>query len=139
LFHHLSAEDIYTRFFRNVRGLSDIEVQRLCNVNYENEVAFVATTGAREDTDIVGQSCYFINPTTNLADTAYMVHPDWQGSGLGAALQDCMIKHAKRRGLRGFEADILPGNARMLRLARGGSPTVQASQDQDAVHVTTLF
>ena len=49
LFHHLSEADVYTRFFRGVRGLSDVEVQRLCNLNYENEVAFVATTGSREE------------------------------------------------------------------------------------------
>jgi acyl-CoA hydrolase/RimJ/RimL family protein N-acetyltransferase len=139
LFHHLSEEDVYTRFFRNVRGLSDVEVQRLCNVNYENEVAFVATTGAHEDAQIVGQSCYFIDPTANLADTAYMVHPEWQGTGLGTAMQACMVTHAKKRGLRGFVADILPGNARMLRLARSGSPHVQVQREDDSVHVTMLF
>jgi acyl-CoA hydrolase/GNAT superfamily N-acetyltransferase len=139
LFHHLSEADVYTRFFRNVRGLSDVEVQRLCNVNYEDEVAFVATTGNREALQIVGQSCYFINPTTNLADTAFMVHPDWQGCGLGSALQACMVNHAKRRGLRGFVADILPSNDRMLRLARNGTPNVQAERNSDSVHITMLF
>ncbi|MDT8992369.1 GNAT family N-acetyltransferase [Curvibacter sp. APW13] len=139
LFHHLSEEDVYTRFFRSIRGLSDAEVERLCNVNYESEVAFVATTGEREAEQIVAQSCYFINPTSNLADTAYMVHPEWQGSGLGSALQACMVAHAKKRGLRGFEADILPSNARMLRLARSGSPHVQVSEDGHSVHVTVLF
>ena len=139
LFHHLSEEDIYTRFFRNVRSLSDAEVERLCNVNYENEVAFVATTGVRGEEEIVAQSCYFINPTSNLADTAYMVHPDWQGSGLGSALQARMVAHAKKRGLRGFEADILPGNTRMMRLARSGAPNVSLTQDGSTVHVTMLF
>lgn len=139
LFHHLSEEDVYTRFFRNVRGLSDQEVERLCNVNYENEVAFVATTGGREEAQIVGQSCYFINPTSNLADTAFMVHPDWQGCGLGGALQAGMVQHAKRRGLRGFVADVLPGNTRMLHLARNGSPNVQVQRNQDSVHITLQF
>jgi acyl-CoA hydrolase/GNAT superfamily N-acetyltransferase len=139
LFHHLSEEDVYTRFFRHVRGLSDAEVDRLCNVNYESEVAFVAMAGSREDEAIVGQACYFINPTTNLADTAFMVHPDWQGCGLGTALQNCMVTHAKRRGLRGFEADILPGNDRMLRLARGGAADVQMQRDHDSVRITQLF
>ena len=139
LFHHLSEADVYTRFFRHVRGLSNAEVQRLCNVNYENEVAFVATAGSREDSLIVGQSCYFINPTANLADTAFMVHPDWQGCGLGTALQSCMVQHAKKRGLRGFVADVLPGNARMLRLARNGPPTVQIEKNDDSVHLTQWF
>lgn len=139
LFHHLSEADVYTRFFRHVRGLSNAEVQRLCNVNYENEVAFVATAGTREESLIVGQACYFIDPTSNLADTAFMVHPDWQGCGLGTALQDCMVRHAKKRGLRGFVADILPGNARMLRLARNGPPTIQVEKTSDSVHVIQLF
>jgi RimJ/RimL family protein N-acetyltransferase len=139
LFHHLSEADVYTRFFRHVRALSNAEVQRLCNVNYENEVAFVATAGPREESQIVGQSCYFIDPTSNLADTAFMVHPDWQGCGLGTALQDCMVRHAKKRGLRGFVADILPGNARMLRLARNGPPTIQVEKTSDSVHLTQLF
>ncbi len=139
LFHHLSEADVYTRFFRHVRALSNAEVQRLCNVNYENEVAFVATAGSREESLIVGQSCYFINPTTNLADTAFMVHPDWQGCGLGTALQNCMVQHAKKRGLRGFVADVLPGNTRMLRLARNGPPSVQIEHTADSVHLTQLF
>jgi len=139
LFHHLSEADVYTRFFRHVRALSNAEVQRLCNVNYENEVAFVATAGSREQSLIVGQSCYFLNPTTNLADTAFMVHPQWQGCGLGTALQNCMVQHAKKRGLRGFVADVLPGNTRMLRLARNGPPSVQIEHADDSVHLTQLF
>ena len=139
LFHHLSEADVYTRFFRHVRGLSNAEVQRLCNVNYETEVAFVATTGAREDAQLVAQSCYFVNPTTNLADTAFMVHPQWQGCGLGSAMQESMVRHAKKRGLRGFVTDILPDNTRMLNLARNGPPTVQVEKDHDSVHITQLF
>ena len=52
LFHQLSEEDVYTRFFRRVRSLSNQEVQRLCNVNFENEVAFVAAAGPRESPQI---------------------------------------------------------------------------------------
>ena len=139
LFHQLSEADVYTRFFRHVRGLSNVEVQRLCNVNYDDEVAFIASTGGREEEHVIAQSCYFINPSTNLADTAFMVHPDWQGCGLGSALQACMAVHAAKRGVRGFVADILPSNAKMLRLAHSGSPAVQVQRNADSVQVTQLF
>jgi hypothetical protein len=56
-----------------VRALSDDDMQRLCNLNFENEVAFVAATGTRENPQIVAHSCYFIDPSTNLAETAFMV------------------------------------------------------------------
>jgi hypothetical protein len=84
LFHDLSARDVYTRFFRKVRGLSDSDVQRLCNLDFENEVAFVACAGAREQAQIVAQCCYFVDPHTNLAETAFMVHPAWQGTAWAA-------------------------------------------------------
>ena len=59
LFHRLSSDDIYTRFFRRVRSLSFKELQTLCNVNHETEVAFVAVTGPRENEVVVGSGCYF--------------------------------------------------------------------------------
>ena len=138
LFHQLSDRDVYTRFFRKVRGLSNQDVQRLCNLNFENEVAFVAVSGTRENPQIVAQSCYFIDPSTNLAETAFMVHPDWQGCGLGGALQSRMAEHARGRGVLGFVAEILAGNDAMIRLARAGAK-VSVENMHGTVRVTTRF
>jgi len=139
LFHRMSEEDVYTRFFRHVRRLSGEDVQRLCNVNFENEVAFVAVTGPREDPRVVAHACYFIDPSTNLAETAFMVNPQWQGRGLGAALQQRMAEHARKRGVRGFVAEILSTNAHMIRLAKSGSAQVSVEPGGDTVRVTTMF
>jgi acyl-CoA hydrolase/L-amino acid N-acyltransferase YncA len=143
LFHGLSDRDVYTRFFRKVRGLSDRDVQRLCNMNFDNEVAFVACAGPREHAQIVGQACYFIDPSTNIAETAFMVHPAWQGKGLGAALQRRMAEHAAGRGVRGFVAEILASNDNMIRLARAGaetgSPNVSVENNGGTVRVTMMF
>jgi len=139
LFHSLSEEDVFTRFFRTVRALSSNDVQRLCNVNFENEVAFVAVTGTRENPQIVAQACYFIDPSTNLAETAFMVSPQWQRCGLGAALQRRMTEHAVARGVRGFVADIMATNQNMIRLAQAGSTNVTVEPGGTTVHVTALF
>jgi RimJ/RimL family protein N-acetyltransferase len=139
LFHRMSPDDVYTRFFRRVRSLSYKELQTLCNVNHETEVALVAVTGPRESEVIVGSGCYFLNPTTNLAEVAFMVAPEWQGAGLGTALQSRLQDYAVSRGVRGFIAEILPSNTPMLRLARRLSGKVTTSRDGGAVHVTVLF
>jgi len=139
LFYHLPEEDVYTRFFHRVRGLSSKEVQRLCNLDAENETAFVAIAGSREEGEVVGHASYFVNPSTNLAETAFMMHPEWQGSGLGTAMQRKMMDHAIRRGLRGFVAEILPENQKMVKLARGCCDNVVVEKDEDTVHVTMLF
>ena len=139
LFFKLPAEDVYTRFFRRVQGLSSKDIQRLCNYSYENEVGFVAVTGPREQEEIIAQACYFVNPTTNLAESAFLVNPAWQSTGLGSALQQRMVEHGKARGLRGFIAEVLPENAKMIALARRGSENISIERDEDCVHVTMLF
>lgn len=139
LFHQLSAHDVYTRFFLRLQGLSNKDVQRLCNLDYEKEVAFVAVSGPREDEAVVGQACYFVNPSTNFAETAFMVAPSWQGAGLGSALQRRLAEHAKARGIRGFIAEILPENAKMVALAKSGGENISVEKDEDVVHVTTTF
>ena len=139
LFHQLSDSDVYTRFFRKVRGLSNKEVQRLCNLNFEDEVAFVAATGSRESPVVVAQACYFVNPSTNLAETAFMVHPDWQGCGLASAMQHAMKTHAMARGVSGFVAEILSSNTNMIRLARNASSDVSTQSKDGTVYVTSRF
>ena len=52
------------------------------------------------------------NPTTNLAEVAFMVAPEWQGAGLGIALQSRLKDYAVSRGVRGFIPEIMPGTRR---------------------------
>ena len=139
LFHRMSPDDVYTRFFRRVRSLSYKELQTLCNVNHETEVAFVAVTGPRENEVVAGSGCYFLNPTTNLAEVAFMVAPEWQGAGLGTALQSRLRDYAVSRGVRGFIAEIMPGNTPMLRLAGRLSGKVTTLRDEGEVRVSILF
>jgi len=68
-----------------------------------------------------------------------MVSPEWQGAGLGTALQARLLEYAMSRGVRGFVADILPRNSSMLRLIARAPGVVTTSRDEDAVHVTVLF
>ena len=71
--------------------------------------------------------------------SAFMVASEWQGQGLGTALQARLQEYAIGRGVRGFIAEMLPRNARMLRLATHAPGTVSTSRDEESVHVTILF
>lgn len=118
LFYKLPPEDVYTRFFRGLKSLPVSEAEHLCNVDYKQEMAFVVTTGEREREKIIGSSFYVVNPSTNMADVAYMILHEWQGMGLGSILQQRMVEYAKSKGLKGFTADILVENTAMLKLAK---------------------
>ena len=139
LFFHLRPEDVRTRFFRYLNSLTDETAQHLCNVSYEEEMAFAAVIGGPESERIVGTSCYFVDPKTRLADVAYMVDPEWQGSGLGTLLQARTIEYARRHGLRGFTADVLADNAAMLGVFRRAGCRVDSRLVDNAYEVRILF
>jgi len=126
------------RFFRDLSALTYEEAQRLCNVDFEKDVAFVAVVGPRENEEIIGTGAYFLNPSTNLAEVAYMIVPEWQGSGLGAALQQRLKEFAMERDLRGFVAEVLQANTAMLNLAKRLG-NVEIKTVDDVYHVTLLF
>jgi RimJ/RimL family protein N-acetyltransferase len=104
-------------FFSGLKSLSVSKAEHLCNVDYENEMAFVVTHGPKENQKIVGSAFYAVDHSKNLADVAYMILHEWQGMGLGTVLQQRMAEYARSKGIRGFTADILAENKAMLKLA----------------------
>jgi acyl-CoA hydrolase/RimJ/RimL family protein N-acetyltransferase len=138
IFYHMTPQDVYTRFFTCLKSLSVSKAEHLCNVDYEKEMAFVATIGHLEDEQIIGSSCYVVNPSTNMADVAYMIRPEWKGGGLGSALQQRMVEYAKSKGMRGFTADILSENKAMLTLAKKCG-TVTMRHSYGAYEVEMVF
>ena len=139
LFYRMTPEDIYTRFFTNLKSLTSQRAQHLCTVDYENEMAFAAVVGDREHETLVGSGCFYVDPSTNLADVAYMIHPDWQGKGLGSVLQQRLIEYARELGLRGFTADVLAENEKMLAVFEKSGCQVDAKATSGILEVTMLF
>jgi acyl-CoA hydrolase/RimJ/RimL family protein N-acetyltransferase len=139
LFYRLSVEDVRTRFFQKLTSLSDAAAQQLCSVNYEDEMAFAAVIGPPERERIVGAVSYYLDPRTGLADVGYMVDPDWQGAGLGSVLHARAVAYARNHGVRGFTADVLFGNAPMLRVFRRGDHELTVTTKGGVSEVTMLF
>jgi len=139
LFHSMTDDDRYTRFFRRVKSLPFKDLQALCNVDHTMNVAFVAVTGPRESEQVIGSACYFVNPSSNLAEIAFMVAPEWQGTGVGSALQTRLGEYGRSQGLRGFTAEMLLGNRRMMSLALRARGSMTTTADGNEVSATILF
>jgi len=139
LFYSLTEKDVYTRFFTALKSLCISRAQHLCNVSYENEMAFMAVAGEREEECIVGSSCYYVDPSTNMADVAYMIRPEWQAVGLGSVMQQRMIEYARSKGLRGFTADLLTENKKAIKLVTKSGCKVSKRCSYGAYEVVMLF
>ncbi|HYX76249.1 MAG TPA: GNAT family N-acetyltransferase [Gaiellaceae bacterium] len=139
LFYRLPAEDVRTRFFHKLTSLSDTAAQALCSVNYRDEMAFAAVVGVREQERIVGACSYYVDPRTGFAEVGYMVDPDWQGAGLGGALHARMVEYARSHGVRGFTADVVIGNSRMLQVFKRGDHELEVTTEGGISEVKMVF
>lgn len=139
LFHHFSREDIYLRFFRQMRALSVREAVRLCASEHALDSLYVVSTGEREAETLVASGCFFGDPARGLAEVGYLVDPDWQGTGLGRALQAALVKRAQTLGFRGLSAQILADNGKMLALARASGLAVHMQRDGDTCEMEMLW
>ena len=139
LFYRLDPEDVRTRFFRNLSSMTRQMAEHLTSVSYEREMAFAAVTGEAEHEEIVATSSYYVDPSTRLADVAYLVDPDWQGLGLGTALHSRTAQYAAAHGVRGFTADVLADNEAMVEVFRRGPGEVSVQTRYGVMEITVLF
>jgi acyl-CoA synthetase (NDP forming)/RimJ/RimL family protein N-acetyltransferase len=113
-FHsRLSPETIYYRFFAPYPTLSDRDVARFTQVDYDRRAAIVATIGE----EIIGVVRYdWIHDVE--AEVAFVIRDDYQGRGLATIFLEHIAQAARERGIQRFVAEILPENIRMIDVFR---------------------
>jgi len=127
----LSEQTIHLRYFGPMRQLSDKQARYFAEVDGQDRYALVALDPENEE-EIVAVVRYDREKGTNRAEYAALVEDRLQGRGLGIALTRGLIEAARERGIRDFEALVLPENRNMLRLLRSlGLP--ESSRQEDGI------
>jgi len=115
----LSHDTLYNRLMYEVHEPTDALIRPLVNIDYDRHMALVALdTDATGAEHIVGVARYAVDPQRAEHEFAVAVTDAWQGRGVGTTLLRELFAHARRRGLRRLAGTVLPGNERMLALAR---------------------
>ncbi|MEA1834856.1 GNAT family N-acetyltransferase [Methylobacterium durans] len=131
---HTSAQSLYRRFFGAKRHFTDKEIAFFLNVDFTRHVALVATADEDGERVIIGGARYVVTQPGQ-AEVAFTVIDHYQGRGVGAALMRHLVDIACRSGLAELTAEVLPGNAPMLKLfERCGLPLCRR-REAEAVHV----
>jgi acetyltransferase len=116
--HRLSAEAKYFRFMNTIRELSLAQLTRLTQIDYDREIAFVATIGSEQSVGgeplEVGVARYSTNPDGESCEFAIVVADDWQGKGLARRLMGVIIDTARLQGVKYMNGDFLSENGRMI-------------------------
>jgi len=135
LFYALSKESVTTRFLGPLKAMPMKRIWPYVIVDYDNEMAIVATVEEGGVETMIGIGSYVKIPRTNTAEVSFLVRDDWQNKGLGAQLLNCVIEIAKRKGLSSLVAWVLISNARMMHLLKKCGYPVKYKLEGDLCHV----
>ncbi|MFT5086565.1 MAG: acyl-CoA hydrolase/GNAT superfamily N-acetyltransferase [Candidatus Latescibacterota bacterium] len=137
LFYRSSERTIYLRFFSHLKALPHRQAQQLAAVDNAGHLALVGTVNEGEREVIIAVGRYYLTPSTQYADCAFMVRDDWQERGVGRYLVSRLIEIARSQGIAGFTADVLVDNTRMLHVFHECAPgPIQSKMEDGAYHIS---
>ena len=115
-----TPQDMELRFFHRVRTLSHLEMARLTQIDYDREMAFIATTPKEDGSgwETLGAVRTFTDLHNETAEYAILVRSDIKRQRLGRKLMEKMVRYCRSRGTRQIVGQVLCDNKRMLDLIR---------------------
>ena len=132
----LSPEAIYLRLFAPKKELTEAELTRLIEVDFDREVALVATIGAGTQESVIGGGRYVsANSDRRTAEVAFTVDGRYRGQGIASRLLQHLAVIARGRGIARFEAEVLAENRPMLAVFARSGFAMERRREGGIVHV----
>ncbi len=133
LFHEtLSAESLRYRFFTARRNFRHRELAQFAQIDYQQEMAFVAEN---KDGEILGVVRTWTDADQVQAEFSVLIADQIQGIGLGSGLMDKMIQYCQEQGTMEMMGTVLADNGPMLKLAKKLGFKVKRHLDGDVVEI----
>jgi GNAT superfamily N-acetyltransferase len=139
LYYALSKETIYYRFMQNLKSIPQKQVQDFVFIDHRSDVAIVGTLPEVHGEQFVAIGRYFLDPTTNRAEVAFVVRDEWQNRGIGAYLLKNLTTIARRNGIGGFTAEVLKQNRAMQTVFNTSGLKVKSQLDGEVYHFDLDF
>ncbi len=139
MLYSLSPESIYYRFFQPLQKFSFSDRQRLLTLDYRDELAIAGCLARPGGEEIVSLGRYMREPSTAMAEVAFLVQDNWQKRGMGGHLLNFLVRVAKQNGIQGFRASVLRNNKSMLHVFYSSGFKVQTQLEEDLYELTLMF
>jgi len=139
LYYALSQETIYYRFMQNLKRIPQKQVQDFVFIDHRRDVAIVGTLPEVHGEQFVAIGRYFLDPSTNRAEVAFVVRDEWQNKGIGAYLLKSLTTIARRNGIGGFTAEVLKQNRAMQSVFNGSELKVKSQLKGEVYHFDLEF
>lgn len=131
-----ASNDLRLRFMRDVHSIDPAEVARFTHVDYDREMAFVASrTTADGAEEVLGIANAIRDADPEYAEFSLLVRSDVGAVGLGRALLDKLVRYCRQQRIRELVGHVLAENVRMLALAQRAGFVLGAGETPDLVTV----
>jgi acetyltransferase len=114
----LSEQTLHLRLQHAARGVNRAEVERLLQLDYQDQLAIGAFVTAPGGEQLMGVSRYARLADGESAECAVVVADDWHGRGIGTELMRSLWTAAWARGIRWLVGTTMAGNDRLGNWAR---------------------
>jgi acetyltransferase len=133
----VTPDDIRLRFFHLIRQLPHVEMARLTQIDYDREMAIIATAPKLDGSgpETLGVVRIVSDLNNDCAEYAILVRSDQKGQGLGTKLMEKIVTYCRSRGTRNVTGMVLRDNRRMLDLVHSLGFTSRAIPDEDVMAV----
>jgi len=138
LFYRFSSESVYYRYFTNIKAMPHTKMQQYVNVDYSQVVSMVGLVGESGHGKIIAEARYVKHKDVPYGDVAFVVDEEYKGMGIASYLYKMLMQVGKKRGLKGFTADVLQSNSGMMKVFKKYGP-IQAKMEQGECHLSIEF
>jgi RimJ/RimL family protein N-acetyltransferase len=138
-FYSLSDKSTYRRFMSVRRDMPHERLQEFVVIDYSREMVILAIQEGPEREEIVGVGQYGLQEDKHSAEVAFVVRDSFQNQGVGTVLLEYLTVLAKKQGLFGFTAEVLPDNLPMLHLFESQGFDMEKRTSTDVVDLKMAF
>jgi len=131
-FGSLTPEDVRMRMFVHMRELSPGQLARMTQIDYDREMAFIATRTRADGTpETMGVARIVFDPDNIQGEFAVTVRSELKGKGLGKLLMQKLIRHSRDRGAQEIVGETLSQNQALLGLVKPLGFSAHRSREND--------
>jgi acetyltransferase len=112
----VSSESMYMRFFGFVPQFTHNLMTRFVNIDYDREMAIVATIEKEGQEEIIGVVRIIEDAWRETAEYSILISDHWHGQGLGNLLTDYILEIARARKINKIVATVLSSNSAMIHI-----------------------
>jgi len=139
LFYRFSDQSVYFRYFTPVKTMPHTKMQEYVNVDCNRILSIVGLIGDPSEERIIAEARFGKYPDKPYADIAFFVDDQFQGYGIATYLYKMLVQEGRKRGLKGFTADVLASNKAMMKVFEKAGFPFHAKMGQGQFELTIPF